>query len=102
MSEATAVVDDAEHHRFLYTEDDVDAELVCRVNGKRLMLVHTEVPDALGGHGIGGRLFRATAARAKMSGETVLPWCSYARRLLERHPDLAAGVTIDWSDPPAD
>jgi predicted GNAT family acetyltransferase len=101
MSEAIAVVDDAEHHRFLYTEDGVDAELVYRVNGKRLILVHTEVPDALGGRGIGGRLVRAAVARAEMSGETVLPWCPYARKLLEKHPDLAAGVTIDWSDPPA-
>ena len=51
--------------------------------------------------GIGGRLVRAAVARAEMSGETVLPWCPYARKLLEKHPDLAAGVTIDWSDPPA-
>jgi len=43
MSDATAVVDDAEHHRFLYTEDDVNAELVYRVIGKRLILVHAEV-----------------------------------------------------------
>ena len=33
-------------------------------------------------------------------GVTVLPWCPYARSWLEKHPDEAARITIDWSDPP--
>jgi predicted GNAT family acetyltransferase len=95
------VVDNTNQQRFLYTEDGVDAHLVYRVDGDRLILVHTEVPDILGGRGIGGRLVRAAVERAKASGETVLPWCPYARKWLQDHADATAGITIDWSDPPA-
>ena len=63
MSEATDVVDEPQHDRFRYTEDGVDAQLLYRAEGGKLILVHTEVPDALGGRGIGGRLVRAAAER---------------------------------------
>ncbi|MGE3621367.1 MAG: GNAT family N-acetyltransferase [Acidimicrobiia bacterium] len=102
MSETEpTVVDDAEHHRFRYVEDGAEAKLVYRTDGDRLILVHTEVPETLGGRGIGGRLVRAAVDRAEASGETVLPWCPYARRWLETHPRDAARIAIDWSDPPA-
>jgi predicted GNAT family acetyltransferase len=100
MTTATDVVDEPERHRFRYSEDGADAELVYRVDGDRLVLVHTEVPKALGGRGVGGRLVRAAVERAERSGETVLPWCPFARTWLRDHPDVAAGISIDWSDPP--
>ena len=101
MSEATDVVDEPQHDRFRYTEDGVDAQLLYRAEGGKLILVHTEVPDALGGRGIGGRLVRAAAERAKRSGETVLPWCAYARKWLQDHEDVVAGVSIDWTTQPS-
>ena len=101
MSEATDVVDEPQHDRFRYTEDGVDAQLLYRAEGGKLILVHTEVPDALGGRGIGGRLVRAAAERAKRSGETVLPWCAYARKWLQDHEDAVAGVSIDWTTQPS-
>ena len=102
MSEPdTDVVDDVEQHRFLYREAGLDAQLVYRVNGDRLILVHTEVPDELGGRGIGGRLVLAAVARAEASGETVAPWCPFARAWLEDHPDDAARIAVDWAEPPA-
>ena len=100
MTSTTDVVDEPQNHRFRYTEDGLDAQLVYRAEGDELVLVHTEVPDALGGRGIGGRLVRAAVARAERSGETVLPWCPYARKWLQDHPDELAGISIDWSDPP--
>lgn len=94
------VADDVDGHRFLYVEDGVEAQLVYRIRGNELILVHTEVPDPLGGRGIGGQLVRAAVERAASTGETVLPWCPYARRWLQRHPDEAATIAIDWNDPP--
>jgi hypothetical protein len=29
----------------------------------------------------------------------VVPLCPFARSWLERHPDAAAGITIDWGEP---
>ena len=98
----TEVVDDVEHHRFLYSEDGHEAQLVYYVEPEGLILEHTEVPDGLGGRGVGGRLVLAAVERAEVSGETLLPWCSFARKWLTEHPDVAGRVTIDWRDPPAD
>lgn len=100
MTESFEVVDDAEQRRFVYRERDAEAELAYRVKGERLVLVHTSVPEALSGRGIGGRLVRAAVDRAAATGETIAPWCPFARRWLERHPDEAATVAIDWSPPP--
>lgn len=99
MSEATEIVEDTQEQRFVYREDGMEGELAYRVNGGRLILAHTEVPEALGGRGVGGRLVRAAVDRAAARGETVVPWCPFARAWLERHPDEAARVTVDWSPP---
>jgi uncharacterized protein len=73
------------------------AELVYRKNGKRLVLIHTEVPEALGGHGLGGRLVQAAIVKAVTEESTIVPLCPYARAWLERHQDEAAKVPIDWT-----
>lgn len=92
----TTVVDDREQSRFRLSEDQEEAELVYRVDGKRLILIHTEVPESFRGQGIGGRLVRAAVDRASKSGETIVPLCPYARKWLQDHVDIAATVTIDW------
>ena len=94
----TAIEDKTDERRFVYVEDGLEAQLVYRVNGDRLVLVHTEVPEALGGRGIAGRLVRAAVDRAAASGETVVPVCPYARKWLEDHTDDAARVAIDWNE----
>jgi predicted GNAT family acetyltransferase len=93
------VVDDTTGSRFVISEGGMEAELIYARQSDRLILVHTEVPEVWGGHGIGGRLVRAALARAKADNLTVVPWCPYARRWLQEHPDEAAAVTIDWETP---
>ncbi|MBA2496361.1 MAG: N-acetyltransferase [Acidimicrobiia bacterium] len=100
MSEPIEIIDDTENSRFVYREDGVDAQLVYEGDGDRLVLVHTEVPKALGGRGIGGALVRAAVDRAAASGETVAPWCSYTRKWLEDRADEASRIAIDWAPPP--
>lgn len=101
MSENGAeVVDDVEHHRFVYRQDGLDAHLLYQVDGDRVILVHTEVPNGLAGRGIGGRLVQAAVERVAASGEILVPWCSYARKWLTDHPDRAGRVDIDWEDLP--
>ncbi len=90
------VVDRADEGRFLLEVDGQVAELVYRVEGSYLVLIHTEVPEALEGRGLGGRLVRAALDRSIGDGLTVVPLCPFARRWLERHPDDAARATIDW------
>ncbi|MGD0311264.1 MAG: GNAT family N-acetyltransferase [Acidimicrobiales bacterium] len=89
------VIDLPEQSRFELNVDGRVAELVYRVEGRHLVLVHTEVPEALGGQGIGGRLVQAAVERAAAEGLTIVPRCPFARQWLERHPDAAARVPVD-------
>lgn len=73
------------------------AELVYRTRADRLILVHTGVPESLGGRGLGGELVRAAIGKAAAAGMTIVPLCPFARSWLERHPDEAAKVAIDWT-----
>jgi predicted GNAT family acetyltransferase len=95
------VVDDREHDRFVLEWHGATAFLEYEVDDGRLLLIHTEVPESLGGRGIGGRLVQAGVDRAKRDRLTVIPWCPFARRWLRDHSDAAAAVAIDWSSSPA-
>jgi predicted GNAT family acetyltransferase len=90
------ITDNQAASRFELTAEGRLAELVYRQHGKRLVLIHTEVPSGLGGRGLGGALVAAALERAEREGLTVVPLCPFARTWLERHPDAAAKVTIDW------
>lgn len=81
--------------RFEYRAGGSVAELVYRRRGERMVLVHTEVPTALEGHGVGGQLVRAAIGYAASEGLTVVPACPFARAWLDQHPDVAALVPID-------
>jgi uncharacterized protein len=90
------VVDDAAHHRFTTTVDGHVAELTYERSSDRLVLVHTGVPKAIDGHGVGSALILAAVDAAAADDLTVVPRCPFARRYLREHPDVAARVKIDW------
>ncbi len=91
------VVDRTGEGRFVLDIDGKVAELVYRVDGTNLVLIHTEVPSELEGRGLGGVLVRGALDRALRDGLTVVPLCPFARRWLKRHPDDATRVPIDWA-----
>jgi uncharacterized protein len=102
MSDPAQVIDDQGESRFEVVVDGATAELVYRRRADRLILVHTAVPATLAGHGIGGQLVRAAVARAARERLTLVPLCPFARDWLERHPDEASTVNVDWGAPPDD
>ena len=102
MNEAERVIDNRGESRFEAVVDGALAELIYRRRADRLVLMHTEVPEKLGSRGIGGLLVRAAVERAAREGLTVVPLCPFARSWLERHPQLASDVTVDWGPPPDD
>jgi predicted GNAT family acetyltransferase len=93
MADPSEVKDEA-GHRFVLEIDGHEAELVYKLRGDRLVLIHTGVPDELGGRGLGGVLVQAAIDRAAAEGLTVIPECPFARSWLEKHPEQAARVTI--------
>lgn len=94
------VIDNGSKNRFEETREGHTAELTYSVDGDRLTLIHTEVPDALGGHGVGGELVAAALERAARDRLTIVPVCPYARNWLRKHTDAAGSVEIDWSSEP--
>jgi uncharacterized protein len=93
------VTDNRDESRLEIRADGEVAELVYRTRAGRLVLVHTEVPDALAGRGLGGQLVLAGIDKAVQGGMTLVPLCPFARGWLERHPAEAARVPIDWGTP---
>jgi predicted GNAT family acetyltransferase len=89
------VTHDPVRSRFEYRAGGSVAELVYRMHGERMVLLHTGVPGAMEGHGVGGQLVRAAVGYAASQGLTVVPACPFARDWLDRHPDVAALVPID-------
>jgi len=90
------IVDNPGGGRFESTIDGRVAELVYRLEGDRLVLVHTGVPGELEGRGIGGALVRYAVEHARRHELTLVPQCPFARTWLEKHPDVASAVGIDW------
>jgi predicted GNAT family acetyltransferase len=94
MTDALDIVDDERSHRFVARADGHEAELVYRRDGNRLVVEHTEVPEELGGRGLGGKLVAAAIEDARARGLAVEVECPFARDWIERHPDRVAGVVV--------
>lgn len=98
MGDPLTVIDNAAENRFTASVDGARAELVYRRPGRRLVLVHTEVPDVLGGRGIGGELVEAAVGKAETADLILVPVCPFAGSWLRKHPKVAGRVTIDWPE----
>jgi predicted GNAT family acetyltransferase len=100
VSDPTEVIDNPGESRFELRQDGHLAELVYRLRGDRLVLIHTEVPPELEGRGLGGKLVTAAIARATRDNLTLVPLCPFANSWLTRHPEAASHTPIDWSSHP--
>jgi uncharacterized protein len=86
------VVDNDAHHRIELVQRDERAELAYRVDGGRLVLVHTSVPEAWTGEGIGGRLVEAAVTKAAREDLELVVECPFARRWIEEHASEVAEI----------
>ena len=84
-----AIRHDEARHRFETEVDGHAAHLEYRLQGDVLVITHTEVPEAIGGHGIAGKLVQAAVDFAQAQGFKVDPRCAYAEAWMRRHPEYA-------------
>ena len=84
------IVHNAAAHRFEAVVDGALARCDYRRVGNVLQIHHTEVPVALEGRGIAGKLVAAALGYAKAEGLAVAPYCSYVRAYMRRHPETQA------------
>jgi hypothetical protein len=93
MTDDTTVQDNPTAHRFELRIGNAVAFLQYRKPASGpIVLVHTEVPVALEGRGLGGKLVKAVMEAARSEGRQVEPRCPFARSYLERHPEYASLV----------
>ena len=86
---ANTVRDNVERHRF---ELDVDGEVAFSNysrSGDVLTILHTEVPKALNGRGIGSTLVRGELEIARAQGLKVVAKCPFVAAYLDKHPEYA-------------
>ena len=90
QSAAASMAIEHQNDRFVASVDGVEAHLDYRLEGELMVLTHTEVPEAIAGLGVAGKLTRAAFEHARSEGWKVRPACAYAAGWAERHPEYGS------------
>jgi predicted GNAT family acetyltransferase len=69
---------------------DEKAVLQYRRTENSITLVHTEVPQASRGRGLGNQLIRAALDFAHFNQLKVVPVCPFVKAYLQKHPEAAS------------
>lgn len=91
------VVHQPEQSRFVVLLEGQEGELEYALEGDVATILHTRVPEAIGGRGVAGALNKAAFEAARTLGWRVIPKCSYAEAYVRRHPeyqDLVVGGSV--------
>lgn len=80
-----AVIDNTASDRFELAADGEMAFLVYKRTHDALALIHTEVPAACRGRGLGEALVEAALQSARSAGLRVIPICPFAKAYIRRH-----------------
>jgi predicted GNAT family acetyltransferase len=84
-----AVRDNPAEHRYeLEVEGHLAATYYTLADGV-ITFVHTEVPDALGGRGVGSKLVKGALDHVRSRGLKVVAQCPFVKAYIEKHPDYA-------------
>lgn len=83
------VRDNPDRNRFELATPAGTAFASYRRDDTTITIMHTEVPRALEGHGVGSRLVAGTLDLIRTEGRKVVPLCSFVRHFINTHPDYA-------------
>jgi len=84
---AYEVEHDLDRHRFQARVQGHLALLDYQIKRKRMVITHTEVPEAIGGRGIAGELTKGALRYARDNKLKVVPACAYAEQFFARHTE---------------
>jgi len=76
-----------ENHRFEIRVDGLVAELTYSMRGDTITFLHTGVPSALEGQGVGRKLVMAGLDYARTNGLKIKSLCSFVSGYLQRYPE---------------
>lgn len=96
MAEGTengVVTDNPDQNRYEIKLGDAVAILVYRKHGETINLIHTEVPESLGGHGLANKLAQFALKDAHAQNLMVVASCPFVTAYIRRHPDYISLLT---------
>jgi predicted GNAT family acetyltransferase len=83
------VRNNTDENRYELSVDGHPAATYYRIADGVITFIHTEVPDALAGRGVGGKLVKGALDQVRAAGLKVVPQCPFVRAYIEKHPDYA-------------
>ena len=84
----SAVRDNPALHRFELDVDGVTAFTVYRHKSGVVTFIHTEVPDALAGKGVGSKLAKGALDIVRARNEKVIAECPFIAAYIQKHPEV--------------
>jgi uncharacterized protein len=85
---AATVRDNPAMHRFELDADGGMAVAYYQLSPGVITFTHTEVPQALSGHGIGSTLVKGVLESARARNLKVVPRCPFVAAYMARHPEF--------------
>ncbi len=85
-------------HRYELAIGDAVAFTEYRRKGKITDFIHTEVPEALAGKGIGSKLIRAALDNERTEGRKVIAHCRFVAKFIRDHADYQDLLTANARD----
>ena len=82
-----AVRDNRAEQEFTLTVDGAVAIAAYQREGGRIVFTHTQVPEALEGHGVGSRLIRGALDLVRDQRLKVVAQCPFVAAYIQRHPE---------------
>jgi predicted GNAT family acetyltransferase len=81
------VRDNPEKHQFELVIEGHTALAAYRLKPGVITFTHTEVPEALGGRGIGSLLAQGALDQVRARGLKVVPRCPFIKSYIGKHPE---------------
>ncbi len=91
MADLTVTNNEAQQ-RYEVQIDGSLAVIQYKRGGNEIFLLHTEVPEALEGRGVGSALARSALEDARTRALTVVPVCPFVSAYIRKHPEYLALV----------
>ena len=88
MSEQPQVRENAAKHRFeIWLGDERAGMTLYQGEGQTLQFVHTEIDGRFEGKGLASILIREALDTVRARGVSVLPYCPFVKRFIQKHPE---------------
>lgn len=90
------IVDNPSAGRFeIHVDGEMAGFAAYRRAGSTVSFNHTEIDERFEGRGLGSVLVRGALDAVRVEGASVLPFCPFVRRYIERHPTYLDLVPAD-------